>query len=104
VADTRSSDIFFGANQTYSIVGNYSIPEGYEFDELPKSMKMIMPDTSITFTRIIRASNNELSVRFTVEFRLPFYPLDSYPDFQEFYKQLFDLLNEQIIFKKKANP
>jgi len=104
VADTRSSDIFFGANQLYTVVGNYTIPENYEFDELPKSMKMIMPDTSIILTRVVSAKDTELSVRFTVEFRLPFYPVDSYPDFQEFYKQLFDLLNEQIIIKKKANP
>lgn len=104
VADTRSSDIFFGANQLYTLTGNYAIPDNYEFDELPKSMKMIMPDTSIILTRILSQKNNEISVRITVEFRQPFYPIDSYPDFQEFYKQLFDILNEQIIIKKKAKP
>ena len=104
VADTRFSDIFFGANQFHTIIVNFTIPENYEFDELPRNLKMIMPDTSIIATRIIERKNNELSARISVEFRQPFYGLENYPEFQEFYKQLFDLLNEQIVIKKKAKP
>ena len=51
VADERISDVFFGILQNHSIIGNIKIPDGYEFDELPKNIKMIMPDTSIIVTR-----------------------------------------------------
>ena len=104
VADTRFSDVFFAANQYYSIIGNFSIPEGYVFEDLPKSIRMIMPDTSTTITRRISAENNILSVRITVEFKKPYYTPEEYPDFQEFYKRLYDLLNEQYVIRKKVNP
>ncbi len=104
VADNRFSDIFFGTNQTFVIIGNFKIPEGYAYEELPKSMRMIMPDTSIEISRRIAAENTVLSVRISLEFKRPFYTVEEYPDFKEFYKKLFDILNEQIVFRKKAVP
>ncbi len=101
IADDRFSDIFFGANQRYSIIGDFTIPENYKFDELPKNLKMIMPDTSIVFSRIASVENNILSIRFSIEFKQPFYSYEDYGYFHEFYKKLFSLLNEQFVFKKK---
>lgn len=101
IADNRFSDVFFGCNQKYVLVGNFTIPDGYQFDELPKNIKMIMPDTSIILSRIMAASGSEISVRINLEIKKPFYTVDEYPYFQEFYKKLFELINEQIVFKKK---
>jgi Domain of Unknown Function with PDB structure (DUF3857)/Transglutaminase-like superfamily len=102
VADNRFSDIFFGANQRYNIIGSFTIPEGYTFDELPKNLRMIMPDTGIVFTRLLGANDNILSVRITLEFKKPVYSIDEYPEFKEFYKKLYGLLNEQFVIRKKA--
>jgi hypothetical protein len=104
VADTRFSDVFFGANQTITLVANINIPQGYVFEALPKSVRMIMPDTSISITRRIAAEKTQLSARITLEFKKPFYTVEEYPEFQEFYKKLFDLLNEQIAIRKETNP
>ncbi len=104
VADNRFSDIFFGTNQTYVIIGNFKIPDGYTYEELPKNMRMIMPDTSIEISRRIASENTVLSVRISLEFKRPYYTVEEYPDFKEFYKKLFDILNEQIVFRKKALP
>lgn len=102
VADARFSDVFFGVNQSYNIVANITIPEGYAFEALPKNMKMIMPDTSIAITRRLAAENNQISVRVALEFKKPFFTVQEYPDFKEFYKQLFAILSEQITIKKKG--
>ena len=102
VADTRFSDVFFGAFRKYTIIGNLTIPDTYSFDELPKNLRMILPDTSISFTRTSAVSENQLSVRINLEFKKPFYRVDEYPDFKEFYKKLFDFLNEQFVFRKNA--
>jgi hypothetical protein len=104
LADSRFSDIFFGANQKYSLIGSFNIPEGYAFEELPKNTRMIMPDTGIVFTRLAGVTENTLSVRVTLEFRKPYYMLEEYPEFKEFYKKLYGLLTEQFVIKKKANP
>lgn len=102
VVDNRFSDVFFGTNQNYQIVANIMIPESYEFETLPKNMRMIMPDTSISITRRLASDKNMLSVRISLEFKKPFYTPEEYPDFKEFYKQLYALLNEQYTIRKKA--
>ncbi|MEO7534183.1 MAG: DUF3857 and transglutaminase domain-containing protein [Ferruginibacter sp.] len=101
IADNRTSDVFFGSNQKNTIVGHFTIPEDFQFDELPKNIKMIMPDTSIIFSRMMQATGNEVSIRITLDIKKPFYSVEEYPYFQEFYKKLFEMLNEQIVFKKK---
>jgi len=63
---------------------------------------MIMPDTSISITRRVNSEKNVLAVRVSLEFKKPFYTPEEYPDFKEFYKQLFALLNEQYAIRKKA--
>ena len=51
IADEGLTDIDFGYKQIlYPVVGKIYIPDGYQFDELPKNIRMIMPDTSIVFT------------------------------------------------------
>jgi len=104
VSDMRFSDVFFGTNQFYNIVAAITIPEGYTFEELPKNVRMIMPDTSISVARIIAAEKNQLSMRLTLEFKKPYYTTEEYSYFKEFYKKLMDILNEQFVIKKKANP
>ncbi len=101
IADNRFSDVFFGSNQIYTIMGLFTIPTGYQFDELPKNTRMIMPDSSIVFSRIMEVTDNEISVRIQLEIKKPIYSVDEYPYFREFYKKLFEMLNEQIVFKKK---
>ena len=102
VADNRFSDIFFGYDQQISIVGSVSIPDNYEFEELPKNIKMIMPDTGIVFTRMSGVNENLLSLKITVDFKKPIYEVAEYELFKEFYKKMFNLLNEQFVIKRKS--
>lgn len=104
VAEDRFSDVFFGTNQSVVIIGSFTIPEGATFEELPKNLRMIMPDTSIEISRRVAAEKNVLSIRMNLEFKRPYYSRDEYPDFREFYKKLFDLLNEQIVYRRKTVP
>ena len=100
-SDTRFSDIFFGANQKFTLVVNINLPEGYELEGLPKNTTMIMPDTSIILRRILQAGDGKFFMRTTIEFKKPFYKVTDYDIFREFFKRLFDLLNEQVIIRKK---
>lgn len=101
VADNRFSDVFFGYNQNYLILGNFVLPEGYEFETLPKNIKMIMPDTSITISRLAQVTEGMLMTKIQVEFKKPYFPASQYPELQEFYKEFFNLLNEQFVIRKK---
>jgi hypothetical protein len=48
------------------------------------------------------SENNQLAVRIMLDFKKPFFTVEEYADFKEFYKQLFAILSEQIAIKKKA--
>jgi hypothetical protein len=100
--DNRFSDIFFGYDQQISIIGNITLPPNYILEGLPKNIKMMMPDTGIVFTRLSGINDNTLSMRITVEFKKPVYGIDEYESFKEFYKKMFNLLNEQFVIRKKS--
>ena len=100
LAMERNTDIFFGARQKYEISAIVFIPEGYSMEGIPKNMRMIMPDTSIIFTRQSAYSSGILNLLYKIEFREPLFLKDDYPYFREFYKKLFDLLNEKFVYKK----
>jgi hypothetical protein len=103
IADRRSTDIEFNFKQSFTVAGKVFIPDNYQFDELPKSLKMIMPDSSIVLSRLLQADGNSLDFRITLDFLNSSYTAKDYPLFQEFYKKLFSTLNEQIVIKKKSN-
>lgn len=101
LAEERATDIFYSANQRYEINGFVFIPDGYIMEELPKSLRMLMPDTGIVFTRQSSFASGILNIRYQLEFRKPFFAKEEYPEFREFYKKLYGLLNEQFVFRKE---
>lgn len=104
LAENRFSDVFFGTNQSYTIIGSFRIPPNASLEELPKNIRLMMPDSSVSMTRICAQDNGLVSVRMTLEFRKPFYANDEYADFREFYKQLFEMLSEQFVYTRKTKP
>ncbi len=103
-AEERITDIDFGFNQEYILFGSYNIPDDYVFEVQPENVLLIMPDTSIIFSRRVITDGNLLNVRISAEFRKPYYNADTYPDFAAFYKKMFARLNEQVVIKKKTAP
>jgi hypothetical protein len=100
LSENRRTDIEFGYRNSYSIMGTYILPANYKIDALPKSATMTMPDGSITFKRYVAAENGTLMVRYVIDHKTTLYSKDSYPDFREFYKKMYEMLNEQVVLKK----
>ncbi len=100
LSETRSSDIDFGYPSTLTINGIYKEPAGYKIDALPKNISMTMPDRGITFKRIIGEQDGSIVVRYVVTYNKSIYFKENYADFHEFFKQLFQMLNEPIALKK----
>lgn len=104
IAAERHTDINFGYLQEFVMQGSYSLPENLEFESVPETVSLIMPDTSIIFKRFISMEKNTINVRMTVDYKRPYYTAAAYPDFFAFNKMLLSKLNEQVIFKKKPLP
>jgi hypothetical protein len=76
------------------------MPAGYKTDALPKSISMTMPDNSIIFRRMIAEQDGTIAVRYTITYKKSIYFKEDYADFHEFFKKMYEMLNEQIVLKK----
>jgi Domain of Unknown Function with PDB structure (DUF3857) len=101
VAENRISDIDFGHNRRIALNTRVVLPDNYQVDELPKNIRMIMPDTSISFSRSYFQEENTVALRIVLEFNRPVFAAAEYPEFKDFYKKMFEMLSEQVVLKKK---
>ena len=104
LAEERISSIEFGYNQNIILTGSVTFPESMILEELPKNIKMIMPDSSVTLQRIMQKEGNSISYRVSLSINKPLYFPDEYPDFKAFFDAVIEMLNEQLVFRKKASP
>ena len=102
IGEQRFTDVDYGYQQSYLIAGSFHIPDGYQFETLPKNMRMMIQDSSIVMVRMMQADGDRVSYRITLDFLRPFYYREEYADFREFYKKLLEKLNEPILIRKKS--
>lgn len=100
LSENRVSNIDFGHTRSYNITGLFKIPAGYKADALPQSISLVMPDKSITCRRFVATNDGTIMIRYIISYEQPLYFKDSYPDLREFYKRMYDVLNEQVVLKK----
>lgn len=100
LSENRTTSIDFGYNNKYTLTGIFKLPEGYKVDALPKNLTFVMQDKSIVFQRIVIESDGAINVRFVIDFKKSVFTTDQYPEIKQFYKQVFEMLNEQIVLKK----
>ena len=100
LSETRLSDIDFIYLNNYLLNGRYTVPGGYKIDVMPKPLTILMPDNSISFKRFVGEFEGAIVVNYTISFRKTTSTRDDYPQLREFYKKMYELLNEQIVLKK----
>lgn len=101
IADERDTDIFYGVNKQFNLNATFNLPEGYEMNELPKNLKMIMSDSGMMVQRVSSFEEGTLRVVITVDFNTPIFSVESYPEFKEFYKKMLELIDEKYVYRKK---
>jgi hypothetical protein len=100
LSESRVTDIDFGYRDNYSITGVFKLPPGYKIDALPKSISMMIPDKSVVFRRLVAEQDGSIMIRLNIDFKQSLYFKENYPEFHEFYKKMYEMLNEQIVLKK----
>ncbi|MBO9201822.1 MULTISPECIES: DUF3857 domain-containing protein [Niastella] len=100
ISDIRFTNIDFGCLQSHSVIEYIELPASLKIETLPKNIRMIMPDTSITFMRIMEAKDNMLQVKYEINFMRPVFTADEYEYVKEFYKKMASIMNEQIVLRK----
>ena len=100
LSENRTSEIDFGYTNSHVIVGTYKIPPGYKVESLPKDANMIISDKSIRFKRMLAQDGGSIQLKYEISITRTTFSRLEYPDLHEFYKKMYDLLNEPIVLKK----
>jgi hypothetical protein len=100
LSETRNAAVDFGYNDDHIIVGRYKLPAGYTVESLPKNANIVMADKSIRFKRTVQKEDDYISLHYEVSIKRTRFVKSEYPDLREFFKKMYEMLDEQIILKK----
>lgn len=90
----------YTTDETY--VFRMDVPEGYQVDELPKSIRVNFDEEGKSyFEYIIAEGNGTVSLRSRVKLVRSYFVPDEYEILREFFALIVNKHNEQIVFKKK---
>lgn len=103
VSDNRFTDINYGCQVLESIAQVIRLPKNMTPDVLPKNINLVMPDNSITLSRIISydAASHTVHCRIKWQVTRTVFKPEEYISVKDFYKKMVDLLNEPLVLKKK---
>ncbi len=82
---------------------NMDIPQGYRVEQLPKSQRIKLEDSSGVFEYLISADSGVIHFRSQLKIRKTGYDLDEYPGIRDFFSLIVAKEKEPIVLKK-INP
>jgi hypothetical protein len=91
-------DFYYSRDQTFSL--NLSIPEGYELIELPKGIKIVLPENAGSFYFVCQSMGNKVQLNSKIVLNKTQYAVEEYKIIKEFFDQIIAKQSEQIVLKK----
>lgn len=94
----------YPVNYNYPIsemyIFEYTLPEGYTVESLPKPIKFKLPDNSIIVSYMIQNIDGKISIAYKRTLAKILFLPDEYQDLKEFYNLIVKKHTEKIILKK----
>jgi hypothetical protein len=105
----KSAERLYPVEMPYAMDETYlltmQIPEGYVLDEMPKQIAVKLNEEGDGyFEYMLSKSENTISLRSRIKIKKTIFNPEEYDFLREFFKLVVTKHNEQIVFKKKANP
>ena len=101
IVNDRFSNINFGFKKSMNLTYVVNLPANYKIDALPKNIKLVNSDRTVTFIReYFQAGNTQVMARIKVDIDKTIFSVDEYPELKDFFKQMINLMNEQVVLKK----
>jgi hypothetical protein len=101
ISDIRFTNIDYGCLQSYTVMEYIELPASLKIESMPKNVRLIMPDTSIALGRYLDFKNNILAVKYTISTTRSVFTADEYEYVKNFYKKMVELMNEQVVLRRK---
>ncbi len=97
----RFSDIDFNHTRKYNCTIHFTLPDALKTDVLPKNIKITNEDGTLQLARRITQEDNVILINLNLYFENPLYMANEYENIQAFFTELFNFLDEPIVFLKK---
>ncbi len=97
--ETREFPIEFDSRFTHQYLLNLDLPTGFSVAELPKPVRIILPDKSMEFTRAVGVQDGRLTISIRFINRREVYPAPVYGGVRKIYETVVSAMAEQIILK-----
>lgn len=81
---------------------NFTLPDGYEVDELPKPAMVKLNETDGLFQYLIQQSGNSIQFRCRLKLNKATFAPEEYESLRQFYDMVVKKESEQIVLKRKA--
>jgi len=76
------------------------LPEGYSIEQLPKNIKMVLPENGASFSMQSTVNENKVQVLFKLNINKPVFFQKDYRDLKTFFDELVKKQAEMLIIKK----
>lgn len=77
-----------------------NLPEGYSVEELPESVRVVLPNQGAAFTFQTRVAGPMLQVVSTLQINQTIFSPEAYPQLREFFDLVVSKHAEQIVLSK----
>lgn len=99
--EQRTYPVDFAVPISETIMCSFTIPDNYDLEESPKSVKLNLPDKGGSFTYVVRREGNVIEVLSKIDITKPIYYAEEYPYLKELYTLIVAKHAEQLVLKRK---
>ncbi len=104
IKDTRMFPVDMGCPATEKLNCRIRLPEHYQTEELPGTIKIGLPDNDASFIFGAVSTNNTLVISLELNVNKTFFDTEEYQSFREFYTQVNRKCNEMVILRETQKP
>jgi Domain of Unknown Function with PDB structure (DUF3857) len=99
--DERQYPVDFGVPQEKTYIANFSLPEGYAVEEMPKQENILLPNNGGRFLFSCVNENGYLKLTSKITLKKAIYSPEEYQSLREFYSRIVSKHAEQVVLKKR---
>jgi hypothetical protein len=100
-AEKRDYPVDFGNSYDNMYLAQFTIPDGYQVDELPQSKMLALPENAARYVYNLVQNGNTINFTSSLTINRSLFSQDEYLALREFFNQVVAKQAEQIVLKKK---
>jgi transglutaminase-like putative cysteine protease len=96
----RLYPVDFGVETEETFIATYTLPKGYQVEEMPKAVSVSLPENGGKFVYQVVNTDNQLQIISRILLRRPMYYAEEYGTLRELFSRIVAKHAEQIVLKR----